>query len=114
MYNAKEKSKDLARKIKQLCETRGTTPYKIAKDAGLSTSTVSCFLQEKTIPRMDTVLLLCNQLDISITELFEETTTAERHSKEEETVLEQYRNLSETKRNLLEIYLKMLAQYEEE
>ena len=89
MYNSKEKCKEIAQKFKQICEAKGTTPYKIAKKAGLSSSTVSCFLNGKTIPRIDTMMMLCNQLGVFITDFFDE-------------------------RELLLIYLKMLAQYSEE
>ena len=42
MYDTKEKCRELAEKFKQLCAERGTTPYKIARHSGLSSSTVSC------------------------------------------------------------------------
>ena len=48
MYDTKEKCRELAAKFKQLCAERGTTPYKIARHSGLSSSTVSCFLTGKT------------------------------------------------------------------
>ena len=59
-------------RFKQICEAKGTTPYKIAKKAGLSSSTVSCFLNGKTIPRIDTMMMLCNQLGVFITDFFDE------------------------------------------
>ena len=31
MYNSKEKCKEIAQKFKQICEAKGTTPYKIRK-----------------------------------------------------------------------------------
>ena len=65
MYDTKEKCRELAVKFKQLCAERGTTPYKIARHSGLSSSTVSCFLTGKTVPRMDTMMILCNQLECS-------------------------------------------------
>lgn len=46
MYNTKEKCMEIARRFEQLCEERGTTPYKIARYSGLSSSTVSYFLAE--------------------------------------------------------------------
>ena len=61
MYDTKEKCRELAEKFKQLCAERGTTPYKIARHSGLSSSTVSCFLTGKTVPRIDTMMILCNQ-----------------------------------------------------
>ena len=45
MYNTKEKCMEIARRFEQLCEERGTTPYKIARYFGLSSSTVSYFLE---------------------------------------------------------------------
>lgn len=113
MYNSKEKCKEVAQKFKQLCEVRGTTPYKVAKKAGISSSTVSCFLSGRTVPRIDTTLILCNQLGISITDFFDERELTELQTQEEENLLNIYRTLSETKKELLHIYLKMLTQYEE-
>ena len=63
MYDTKEKCRELAEKFKQLCAERGTTPYKIARHSGLSSSTVSCFLTGKTVPKIDTIMILCNQLE---------------------------------------------------
>ena len=75
MYNSKEKCKEIAQKFKELCNARGTTPYKVAVQAGLSTSTVSCFLSGKTIPKLDTMLMLCNSLGISITDEYSRAVT---------------------------------------
>lgn len=114
MYNSKEKCKEIAQMFKQICEAKGTTPYKIAKKAGLSSSTVSCFLNGKTIPRIDTMMMLCNQLGVFITDFFDERELAELQTREEANLLEAYRRLETPKKELLLIYLKMLAQYSEE
>ena len=109
MYNSKEKCKEIAQKFKQLCNARGTTPYKVAVQAGLSTSTISCFLSGKTIPKLDTMLMLCNSLGISITDIFDEREAIDQQTQEERNILESYRNLPEW----LRIALKMLLQYTE-
>lgn len=98
MYDTKEKCRELAEKFKQLCAERGTTPYKIARHSGLSSSTVSCFLTGKTVPRIDTMMILCNQLGISITDIFDEREMVEVHAQEEELILHTYRNLPEDKK----------------
>lgn len=113
MYDAKEKCNEIAQRFKQLCDMRGVTPYKIAKKAGLSSSTVSCFLAGKSMPRVDTMLILCNQLEISISEFFEEREELELQSEEEEKIIETYRNLSTQRKELLQVYLEMLLYYEE-
>lgn len=114
MYDSKEKCKEIARKFKQLCDERGTTPYKIAHNTQMSSSTISCFLTGKTIPRMDTVMILCNELRVSVTDIFEEREMAEVQTEKEKTILQIYRNLSDEKRKSFMNYLKMLSQYKEE
>lgn len=106
MYDTKEKCRELAAKFKQLCAERGTTPYKIARHSGLSSSTVSCFLTGKTVPRIDTMMILCNQLGISITDIFDEREMVEVHAQEEELILHTYRNLPEDKKKAVLKYLK--------
>lgn len=114
MYDTKEKCKELAEKFKQICAERGTTPYKIARYAGLSSSIVSCFLTGKTVPRIDTIMILCNQLGVSVTDIFDEREIAEAHAQDEETILHIYRNLPEDKKKSFLKYLKMLDRYQEE
>ena len=98
MYNTKEKCMEIARRFEQLCEERGTTPYKIARYSGLSFSTVSYFLAGKTVPRIDTVQILCNQLGVNCKEIFDERGMDEVHAQDEELVLYTYRNLPEDKK----------------
>lgn len=113
MYNSQEKCREIAQKFKQLCNARGTTPYKVALRAGLSASTVSCFLAGKTIPRLDTMLMLCNELGISMTDFFDEREVTDYQEQEERNIIESYRNLSAQKKELFHIGLRMLSQYKE-
>ena len=103
MYDTKEKCRELAEKFKQLCAERGTTPYKIARHSGLSSST-----------RIDTMMILCNRLGISITDIFDEREMVEVHAQEEELILHTYRNLPEDKKKAVLKYLKMLDRYTED
>lgn len=105
MYNTKEKCMEIARRFEQLCEERGTTPYKIARYFGLSSSTVSYFLAGKIVPRIDTVMILCNQLGVTVADVFDEREPAEAYAQDEELVLHTYRNLPEDKKKA---FLKLL------
>ena len=97
MYDTKEKCRELAEKFKQLCAERGTTPYKIARHSGI-----------------DTMMILCNRLGISITDIFDEREMVEVHAQEEELILHTYRNLPEDKKKAVLKYLKMLDRYTED
>ena len=114
MYNTIEKCKELAEKFKQICAERGTTPYKIAQKSGLSSSTVSCFQAATTVPRVDTLMILCNQLGISVSDFFGEREVSQTQTEDEENILKMYRNLPEDRKMALRTYLKMLNQYQEE
>ncbi len=111
MYNTEEKCTELSEKLKKICEAKGNTPYKLAKKAGISSSTISGFLKGKTKPRIDTLLIICNQLEISMTDFLDERGRMEKYVKEEEELVTVYRSLSDEKRKQLNIYLKMLGEY---
>ena len=72
MYDTKEKCRELAENSNSSVPKEARHLYKIARHSGLSSSTVSCFLTGKTVPRIDTMMILCNQLGISITDIFDE------------------------------------------
>ena len=68
----------------------------------------------KTVPRIDTMMILCNQLGISITDIFDEREMVEVHAQEEELILHTYHNLPEDKKKAVLKYLKMLDRYTED
>lgn len=72
MYNPEEECKELVSRIEAICRQRGITHYALAKKANISTSTLSCIMNGKTKPQVYTLLLLCNVLDVSMSELFDE------------------------------------------
>lgn len=114
-YNPEEKTKELIQNINKICEIRGISHYTLAKKADISTSTLHSLLAGKTKPYMYTVYRLCNALDMPIVDLLIENAkeTIENISKEEQELLLFYRKCSSPKRHLLEVYMQMLAQFQE-
>lgn len=98
------------------------TPHALAKEAGISTSTISYLVNGKTKPQVYTILMLCNVLGVRISDLFDNSAMLTEISSsgvqyitcEEEKLLDCYRGLSDEKRKLLRIYVDMLRQYEDE
>lgn len=132
MYDVDEKCKSMVATIKKLCEEKNMTLHALAKEAGISTSTISYLINGKTKPQVYTVLMLCNVLDITISDLFDDhmVVQAEKNPSEEDkvhteksesvlqyitseenTLLDFYRNFSSQKKELLRIYMDMLWQY---
>ena len=121
MYDPDEECKAMIVAIKRLCEQKNMTPHALAKEAGVSTSTISYLVNGKTKPQVYTILLLCNVLGVRISDLFDNVATTEISGLgvryitwEEEKLLDYYRGLSDKKKELLRIYVDMLQQYEDE
>ena len=119
MYNPDEECKAMVAALKKLCEQKGMSPHALAKEAGISTSTISYLMKGKTRPQVYTVLELCNVLGVSINELFsrpDTDVTAETGIQyitcDEKNLLDCYRGLSDKKKELLRIYVDMLRWYE--
>lgn len=121
MYNPDKTCKVMINRIKKICDQKKMTPYTLAKEAGVSTSTVSYLLSGRTKPQVYTLLLLCNVLDVSISELFEyegsnqfidiSETELQFITYEEKELLCKYRDFSYKKREMLKTYVEMLNQY---
>ena len=75
MYNPDEECKAMVAALKRLCEQKGMSPHALAREAGISTSTISYLMKGKTRPQVYTVLELCNVLGVSINELFDRPDT---------------------------------------
>ena len=119
MYNPDEECKAMVAALKKLCEQKGMSPHALAKEAGISTSTISYLMKGKTRPQVYTVLELCNVLGVSINELFDRPdadmsaeTGIQYITCDEKKLLDCYRGLSDKKKELLRIYVDMLHQYE--
>ena len=63
---------------------------------------------------MDTMMILCNQLGISITDIFDEREMVEVLAQEDDLILHTFRNLPEDKKKAVLEYLKMLDRYTED
>ena len=67
----------MVNKLKRICELRNITSYVLAQEAGISTSTMSYLMNGKTKSYVYTILMLCNVLNIPISELFDSSVSRE-------------------------------------
>ena len=115
-YNPEQKCEDLIRKLREQCGNRNISYYALAKEADVSTSTLHALMAGKTKPYMYTVYKLCNALDISIRDILDDEdmpeNTTELSAKERE-IISTYRKYSRSKKRMLETYMRMLEQFEE-
>lgn len=115
-YNPEQKCEDLIRNIREQCENHAISYYALAKEADVSTSTLHALMAGKTKPYMYTVYKLCNALNISILDLLDDEeipeNTTELSVKERE-IISSYRKFSRSKKQMLEMYMRMLEQFKE-
>lgn len=63
---------DINQRIQQLLQERHWTPYRLAKESGLSDATVGNLFRRNTVPSMATLESICKGLDISLAQFFSE------------------------------------------
>lgn len=68
---------DILKRLKELQERRGWSDYKIAKEAGLSSNTVSNIYRRGNIPSLATLEALCRAFDLTMAQFFAEGETVE-------------------------------------
>ena len=68
---------DINERIRALMNDRGWTPYRLAKESGLSDATVGNIFRRNTVPSMGTLESICRGLKITLSQFFAEGETVE-------------------------------------
>lgn len=63
---------DVNERIKALMRERGWTPYRLAKESGLSDATVGNLFRRNTVSSMPTLETICHGLGITLSQFFAE------------------------------------------
>ena len=63
---------DVVQRIKNLCETYSWTYYRLAKESGVTYSTLNAMIKKGTIPSVTTLEKLCDGFGISLSQFFAE------------------------------------------
>lgn len=91
---------DVIQKIKQLAESRGWTEYRLVKESGLPSSTISNIYHRNTIPSIPTLKLLCDTFGITLSQFFSEGDTISL-SEEQAELLEHWAVITPEQREIL-------------
>ena len=63
---------DVNERIKELMDARGWTEYRIAKESGLSNSTIANLFHRNTVPSITTLEAICDGFGITLAQFFAE------------------------------------------
>lgn len=111
MYNPDEACDEMINVLNRICREKNISWNTLAKEAGISSSTISYLMRGKSRPQVYTMLMLCNVLGVQFSDLFDEQ-SVETESQSEEKLLEIYRGLTTEKREMLKTYIDMLSKYQ--
>ena len=96
-------------KIKQLCEERGWTNYRLAKKCGMPDSTIHNILKKSDEPSLSSVRKICDGFGITMAQFFAEDGTPPDLTKMQRELLETFDCLSQHQKELALAYLKGMA-----
>lgn len=95
---------DSQKRIKQLMEERGWTDYRLAKESGLSHSTVTNMFNRNNAPTLPTLESVCRAFGITLAQFFSEEDSPNALTEEQQKLFSRWSTLTdEQKRLLLEL-----------
>ena len=93
-------------RIKELCDVRGWSLYRLAKESGITYSTLCTMLHKANAPSVPTLVRLCGGFGITLSEFFDHG--AVPLTAQERKLLGAWRELSEDNRSAILKYLDFL------
>ena len=77
---------DIHRRLKDLMEERNWTEYKLAKEAGLSQSTISNLFKRNMLPTIPTLEAICSSFGLTLSQFFAEGNIVSLTSQQRELI----------------------------
>ncbi len=69
--------------IKEICKQRGWSYYKLAKESGISYSSLNYTIKHQHVPTINTLIKICNGLDITLSQFFDGLNDKKLNNQEE-------------------------------
>jgi len=97
-------------KIKKLMDARGWNPHRLSTESDLPYSSIRNLFTRNTEPTLPVLRSICQGLGISLADFFSDETSVEIPdiTKEERSLVNEYRALRRSDRRLLQTYLSGL------
>ncbi len=107
------KEVDIISRIKQICQLKRWTIYRLAKESGIPYSSLNNMFIRNTQPTFNTLYKLCRGLNISLADFFSDVDTFVLPiSPETREMLELYERLPDSKKGKVRAYIYGLADEE--
>ena len=99
---------EIISRIHTLCNIRGWSVYRLAKESGIAYSTLCTMLHKGNTPSVSTLVRICNGFRISIGEFFDEDSQHAALTAEENSCLSLWNSLSQENRAQSMRYMELL------
>ena len=103
---------DTLKRINELLKNRNWSLYKLAKESGIPYSSLNSMFQKNNQPTIATLEKICRAFHINMSDFFSESmpckTIEKQFSKNEQELIQSYRNLSRNNQKLLYDFVKLL------
>lgn len=92
---------DAQKRIKQLMDDRGWTDYRLAKESGLSHSTVTNMFNRNNAPTLPTLESVCRAFGITLAQFFSDGDSPNALTEEQQKLFSRWSTLTEKQKQLL-------------
>ncbi len=92
---------DAKKRIRQLMDERGWTEYRLAKESGLSASTISNMFKRNNAPTLLTLEDICKAFGITLVQFFAEGDAACALTEEQKNLFAKWSTLSDDQKKVL-------------
>jgi len=99
---------DIIEKIQELLKEKGWTAYRLAKESGLSESSIRNILIRRICPKITNLEQICNAFGITLEQFFKQPEERELLTIEEKELLYKYGELTSYHKEMLHIFLNAL------
>lgn len=100
-------------RITLLCEARSWSVYRLAKESGITYSTLCTMLHKANAPSIPTLIKICNGFGISMSEFFDDGQNAAPLTPQERQYLDQWTRLSPENQSAASKYIHYLLTSQE-
>lgn len=100
--------RDIIERIKALCDARSWTYYRLAKESGLTYSTLCTMMHKANTPSLPTLLKICKGFGITPAEFFNTDNPATQLSPEDLEHIQQWQQLNDKNKETAAQYINYL------
>ena len=100
--------REINNRIKELCQARSWTVYRLSKASGITYSTLCTMLNKATAPSMGSLVKICKGFGITLKQFFDIGDDSAQLTAEERRHLDMWRELRPADRKVVEKYIRFL------